>query len=216
MVALVCYFMYTYSSDNSYRVLQLIYHQDSQASANSNEINILTQTNIKIDVDTLSKLGKVDKESNQKSDLNKTKFSDHQDSDQQILKKPSDKPKENQGIKPRDIKGLTENKNQNQDNNQNQGNNQIQDNNQNQHNNQLQKANKKPDQTIHKASYPGINATHVKQILMEPVSATYTRNIYFTVKTTYRYYSSRLFPLLVTWLQVVDKNKVSHNCNIKL
>lgn len=56
---------------------------------------------------------------------------------------------------------------------------------------------------------PQINATHIDGILMEPVNAEYTRNIYFTVKTTYKYYTKRLFPLMLTWLQVVDKNKVS-------
>ena len=55
-----------------------------------------------------------------------------------------------------------------------------------------------------------INSTHINGVLMEPVNANYTRNIYFTVKTTYKYYSERLFPLMLTWLQVMDKNKVSH------
>ena len=53
----------------------------------------------------------------------------------------------------------------------------------------------------------GIN-THINGILMEPVNVNYTRNIYFTVKTTHRYYTNRLFPLMLTWLQTVDKNKV--------
>ena len=56
-----------------------------------------------------------------------------------------------------------------------------------------------------------MNATHIYGVLMEPVNANYTRNIYFTVKTTHKYYRKRLFPLMLTWLQVVDKNKVSHN-----
>ena len=54
----------------------------------------------------------------------------------------------------------------------------------------------------------GINATHINGILMEPVNANYSRNIYFTVKTTHKYYTNRLFPLMLTWLQAVDKNKV--------
>ena len=57
---------------------------------------------------------------------------------------------------------------------------------------------------------PEINATHINGILMEPVNANYTRNIYFTVKTTHKYYTERLFPLMLTWLQVVDRNKVSY------
>ena len=56
---------------------------------------------------------------------------------------------------------------------------------------------------------PEMNATHINGILMEPVDAKYARNIYFTVKTTHKYYTERLFPLMSTWLQVVDKNKVS-------
>ena len=55
----------------------------------------------------------------------------------------------------------------------------------------------------------GLNATHINGVLMEPVNANYTRNIYFTVKTTHKYYRKRLLPLMLTWLQVVDKNKVS-------
>ena len=55
---------------------------------------------------------------------------------------------------------------------------------------------------------PGINATHINDILMEPVNAKYIRNIYFTIKTTHNYYTDRLFPLLLTWLQAVDKDKV--------
>ena len=56
---------------------------------------------------------------------------------------------------------------------------------------------------------PEMNATHIAGILMEPVSAQYSRNIYFTVKTTHKYHSERLFPLMLTWLQAVDRNKVS-------
>jgi len=54
-----------------------------------------------------------------------------------------------------------------------------------------------------------MNDTHINGILMEAVHTNYTRNIYFTVKTTYKYYQKRLLAILLTWLQVVDKNKVS-------
>ena len=54
----------------------------------------------------------------------------------------------------------------------------------------------------------GMNATHICRILMEPVNVNYTRNIYFTVKTTHKYYTNRLLLLMLTWLQTVDKNKV--------
>lgn len=53
-----------------------------------------------------------------------------------------------------------------------------------------------------------INATHVNGIPMEYINVNYTRNIYFTMKTTHKYYEQRLFPLMSTWLQLVDKNKV--------
>ena len=55
----------------------------------------------------------------------------------------------------------------------------------------------------------GINATHVNGTLMESVNVDYARNIYFTVKTTNKHYTERLFPLLLTWLQTVDKNQVN-------
>ena len=71
--------------------------------------------------------------------------------------------------------------------------------------NNQQKANGKPDQL----NVPGMNATHINGILMEPVNVNYARNIYFTIKTTHKNYAKRLFPLMLTWLQVVDKNKVS-------
>ena len=57
----------------------------------------------------------------------------------------------------------------------------------------------------------GINDTHINGILMEPVNANYSRNIYFTVKTTHKYYTNRLLPLMLTWLQTVDKNKVRYS-----
>ena len=55
---------------------------------------------------------------------------------------------------------------------------------------------------------PRINATHINGTLMEPVNVNYSRNIYFTIKTTHKHYTDRLFPLMLTWLQAVDKNKV--------
>ena len=55
-----------------------------------------------------------------------------------------------------------------------------------------------------------INATHINGILIEPIHASYNRNIYFTVKTTNNNYVTRLLPQMLTWYQVVDKNKVRH------
>ena len=54
----------------------------------------------------------------------------------------------------------------------------------------------------------GINTTHICGMLMETVNVNYSRNIYFTVKTTHKYYTDRLLLLMLTWLQAVDKNKV--------
>ena len=71
-----------------------------------------------------------------------------------------------------------------------------------------QKQQKVPDKPDLKV--PGMNTTHINGILMEPVHVNYTRNIYFTIKTTHRYYTNRLFPIMLTWLQSVDKNKVSY------
>ena len=54
-----------------------------------------------------------------------------------------------------------------------------------------------------------LSETHVWGVPMEAVHANYTRNIYFSVKSTYRYYSKRLLDLMLTWFQVVDKHKVT-------
>ena len=55
-----------------------------------------------------------------------------------------------------------------------------------------------------------LNETHIWGVPMEAVHANYTRNIYFSVKSTYRYYSKRLLDLMLTWFQVVDKHKVTY------
>ena len=57
----------------------------------------------------------------------------------------------------------------------------------------------------------GINITHIHGLLMEPVNINYSKNIYFTIKTTHRHYTDRLLPLMLTWLQAVDKNKVRYS-----
>lgn len=54
-----------------------------------------------------------------------------------------------------------------------------------------------------------MNQTHIWGLPMEPVYDSYPENIYFSVKTTHRYYSTRLLDLLLTWCQAVDKSKVS-------
>ena len=64
------------------------------------------------------------------------------------------------------------------------------------------------NQTKENTTNIGINITHINGILMEPVNVNYSRNIYFTVKTTHKYYTDRLLLIMLTWLQTVDKNKV--------
>ena len=76
-------------------------------------------------------------------------------------------------------------------------------------NNNQHKANGKPDQLNQNQTDLGMNATHINGILMEPVNVNYARNIYFTIKSTHKFYTGRLFPIMLTWLQLVDKNKVS-------
>ena len=61
---------------------------------------------------------------------------------------------------------------------------------------------RKEDQDI------GMNITHIHGLLMEPVNVNYANNIYFTIKITHKHYTDRLLPLMLTWLQAVDKNKV--------
>ena len=68
--------------------------------------------------------------------------------------------------------------------------------------------NKSVDIQTNKSADPEINATHIKGLLMESIHVNYTRNIYFSVKTTHNNFVKRLFPLMLTWLQLVDKNKV--------
>ena len=64
------------------------------------------------------------------------------------------------------------------------------------------------EENLTNATDIGMNATHICGILMEPVNVNYTRNIYFTVKITHKYYTNRLLLLMLTWLQTVDKNEV--------
>ena len=79
-----------------------------------------------------------------------------------------------------------------------------------------QKDSNQQKQNTNQQKVTNMNATHINGFLMESVHANYTRNIYFTIKTTHRYYAYRLFPIMLTWLQSVDKNKVSfyYNYNI--
>ena len=45
-------------------------------------------------------------------------------------------------------------------------------------------------------------------IPLEKVNTNYTHNIYFSVKSSGAKYKSRLLQLMLTWFQVVDKDKV--------
>ena len=53
-----------------------------------------------------------------------------------------------------------------------------------------------------------MNHTHIRGIPMEPVDAKYQNNIFFSVKTTDAYFTTRLLLLMLTWFQVVSKDKV--------
>ena len=61
-----------------------------------------------------------------------------------------------------------------------------------------QKVKQKSNGNRDQLEVPGMNATHINGILMETVNADYTRNIYFTVKTTHKFYTDRLFPVILT------------------
>jgi len=49
---------------------------------------------------------------------------------------------------------------------------------------------------------------------LEKVNASYNHNIYFSVRTSGRNYKSRLFLLMLTWFQVIDKDKVKYDVNV--
>jgi len=53
-----------------------------------------------------------------------------------------------------------------------------------------------------------MNSTHIWGIPMEPVDVKYENNIFFSVKTTDAYFITRLLLLMLTWFQVVNKDKV--------
>ena len=55
---------------------------------------------------------------------------------------------------------------------------------------------------------PHLGMNEFNGILMEHVNLNYSGNIFITVKTTHKLYVDRLLPLLLTWLQTVDKNSV--------
>ena len=146
-------------------------------------IIIPPQADLRGEYDIVSKLGKIYNETEQKLKLpDKDKISSQKDSNQQ--KQDINQQKVVKHDKPGNV---VENKPNQKDSNQ-------------------QKANGKPDQL----NVPGMNATHINGILMETVNANYTRNIYFTVKTTNKFYTQRLLWIMLTWLQTVDKNKVSY------
>ena len=171
---------------------QLIYQHEQ----NINELKIiLPQAEFRQDNDVVSKLEKVYKEAEQKvklpdkpGDVNENKISIQKDNNQQKENQNSNQDINQQKVvklpdKPDDViesKPLSQ-----------------------------KKANSKSDQVNQSQTDPGMNATHINGILMEPVNNNYARNIYFTIKTTYKFYTKRLFPLMLTWLQLMDKNKVS-------
>jgi len=54
-----------------------------------------------------------------------------------------------------------------------------------------------------------LNSTHINGKLLELVDVKWNKNIYFSVKTTGKYFSDRLSALIPTWFQVVNKKTVS-------
>ena len=54
-----------------------------------------------------------------------------------------------------------------------------------------------------------MNHTHIWGIPMEPVDIKHENRIFFSVKTTDAYFTTRLLLLMLTWFQVVSKDKVS-------
>jgi len=66
-----------------------------------------------------------------------------------------------------------------------------------------------PAYPINERSHPpSMNSTHIDGKPMEKVIVNYTDNMFFTVKTSVKNYRKRLSLLMLTWFQVVDKNKV--------
>ena len=54
-----------------------------------------------------------------------------------------------------------------------------------------------------------MNSTHINGKLLEPVDTEWDENIYFSVKTTAKYFKERLAALMPTWFQVINKRMVS-------
>ena len=185
-------FLLMHIYDSSQGNSQLIYQQEQ----NIKELKIiLPQADFRRDNDIVEKFYNKTEQKVKLSDKSgDVKISSHEDNKQQKAK--PDQLKENQNINQQKVVKLPDKPGD------------VIENKPSQKENSQQKANSKPDQ-VNQNVDPGINATHIKGILMEPVNVDYTRNIYFTIKTTHTYYTKRLFPLMLTWLQVVDKNKVS-------
>jgi len=54
-----------------------------------------------------------------------------------------------------------------------------------------------------------MNSTHVNGKRLERVDVNWDKNIYFSVKTTSKYYRERLSVSITTWFQLVNKKMVS-------
>ena len=196
-LALICIFLVVciYNNFQSPKIIlpQADFRGDYDTVSNSETERKLKLPDKHDDVDK-SKISSQKDSNQQKQDINQQKVVKHDKPGNVIENKPSqeDSNQQKQDINQQKVVkhdkpgNVVENKPNQKDNNQ-------------------QKANGKPDQL----NVPGMNATHINGILMETVNVNYTRNIYFTVKTTYRFYTQRLFWIMLTWLQTVDKNKVS-------
>ena len=190
---LVCIVLVMYICNNFQTNSQLIYQNIEE---------FVTQTDFSGDKDTILKLEKANNEAEQKvklpdrpGDVNENKISSQKENNEKKENQYSNQDTNQQKVvklRPDNPGKVIENQPpmaSQRDNNQ-------------------QKKNGRLDQ-LNQIGVPGMNATHINGILLEPVNAKYTRNIYFTMKTTHKYYTKRLFLVMLTWLQVLDKNKVN-------
>ena len=59
------------------------------------------------------------------------------------------------------------------------------------------------------AVVPSLESIEADGKLMEPVTAKWERNVFFAIKSTTKFLTSRVRYLMLTWFQAVDKDMVS-------
>ena len=62
--------------------------------------------------------------------------------------------------------------------------------------------------TNEKETSPEVTSIKISGKPLEKVNANYTHNIYFSVKSSGKNYKDRLFPSMLTWFQLLDKDEV--------